>query len=401
VVASGGANVVASGGANVVASGGANVVASGGDNFQGAGRRLLALQQAPLAGAEVFLADAAGIAIPGLPSVKTDAQGRYAIANVPPGYSFVVVAAVKTAQGKDATLRTLVKSSAPGEANDMSVATTLVTLGLLDGKEGAVGAYDPARFRMAVEFTGAHLNDGALPDLADRSAMLAWMRATADSVVEIQTEVTALRSELDEVHATLKDLAASLANRPPATPQPTAPAVVATPLSVVATSAPSVSPTAEPSVAAVDLIGGTPTPAPTPTATPTSTPTATPTATPTPAPTPTPTPAPTQVPGLTYTTLTGTVVNAIGVGVGGAALKFVPDDSGVPSFSTTTNLVGAFSLPVGYRSLDAKYFVYVTQNGQTTEVAEWRIRSDNGGLINEIASQSSSYALRTSLPLKL
>ncbi|MFN3431093.1 MAG: SMP-30/gluconolactonase/LRE family protein, partial [Candidatus Sericytochromatia bacterium] len=246
VVAAGGANAVSAGGANAVSSGGANVVSSGGGNMRAYG--LLAVEEAPVAVAEVFVADAAGKPIPGLKHVKSDSKGRFAIPDVPAGYTYVVVARVKTAAGDEAALKTLAKVTTLGTTVDMGTASTLVTTAAVQGRADALGEFNPATFQRAIEATARHLTADQVPDLADTSAILARMTALGEAVSELKTALGSLQSELAEVKQRLADLEATI--RASAAPTAT-PGVTAT-VSPAPTATPTASPTPTP-IASVAL----------------------------------------------------------------------------------------------------------------------------------------------------
>lgn len=205
VIAAGGGNVIAAGGGNVIAAGSGNVIAAGSGNLAPNGaRHTLGLDEKPLANSEVYLADAAGNPIPGVPPVKTDAQGNYSFPNVPAGYTFVVAAKIKTAAGKDATLQTLAKASTLGATANVSAASTLVTVDLADSQGSSLTDFNPASFQTAVQATANSLQDSDLPDLSDRAAIKA-------KLTELSQKVAALQSALDEIQKELTDLKSSLA----------------------------------------------------------------------------------------------------------------------------------------------------------------------------------------------
>jgi sugar lactone lactonase YvrE len=238
VVAAGGANAVSAGGANAVSSGGANVVSSGGGNLRAYG--LLAVEEAPVAVAEVFVADAAGNPIPGLKRVKSDSKGRFAIPDVPAGYTYVVMARIKTAAGDEAALKTLAKVTTLGTTVDLGTASTLVTTAAVAGRSDALGEFNPATFQRAIEATARHLSADMVPDLADTGAILASMSALGEQVAELKTALGTLQSELAEVKQRLADLEATIKQGASAAPTAT-PAATAT-----ATAAPTPSPAATP-----------------------------------------------------------------------------------------------------------------------------------------------------------
>lgn len=257
IVAAGGANVVAPGGGNLIGPAGGNLIGPAGGNLQGATRGLLALEEGVLEGVEVFVADAAGKPIPGLPSVRTNAKGQFSIPKVPAGFTYVVVARVETAAGEAASLKTLAKATTLGTTVDLDMANTLVTTAVVNGREDALGEFNAATFQRAVETTAKHLDPQALPDLADSSAVLTFMTALAEDVTELKSAVTELKSMLAKVSERLDELEAAIKDRnaasaaPSASPSgaPTAPPVVAT---APPTPAPTAQPTAAPGVVAND-----------------------------------------------------------------------------------------------------------------------------------------------------
>ena len=206
IIAAGGMNLVAAGSGNLVAAGSGNLVAAGGMNYG-----LLALSEAPAAGAEVFLADAAGNPIPGLEKVKTDAKGNFTIPGVPPDFTFVVAAEITTIAGKKATFQTLAKPGKLGATVNLDAATTLVASNVLEGQKGSdLGDFNPAIFKTAAETTARNLDDAKLPDFSDRASVRAKMAELIAAVSELKASVDQLRTELSEVKKSLDDLRAAL-----------------------------------------------------------------------------------------------------------------------------------------------------------------------------------------------
>lgn len=252
IVSAGGGNVVSAGGGNLIGPAGGNLIGPAGGNMQGRG--VLALTEQGLAGVEVFVADAAGKPIPGLPSVLTNAKGGFSIPKVPAGFTYVVAARVKTAAGDQATLKTLAKATTLGTTVDLDVANTLVTTAVVNGREDALGEFNAATFQRAVETTAKHLDANSLPDLADGSAILAHMTALAEEVTELKSAVTELKSMLAKVTERLDQLEAEIKGRGDASPTPgltvsappTVPPVVVT---VAPTPTATVAPTAAPTQA--------------------------------------------------------------------------------------------------------------------------------------------------------
>ncbi|MEB3196621.1 MAG: SMP-30/gluconolactonase/LRE family protein [Candidatus Sericytochromatia bacterium] len=230
-------------------------------------------QAAPLAeglavGARVYLADAAGQRILGLPEGRTDANGQFQIANVPRDYTFVVVAEVPTEAGRTAKLQTIVRPAALPSAVTLEAASTLVAAGVLKGLVGQdMGQFNPASFQTVVEATRRNLTPQELPDLTDRLAVERQMSALAARIEGLEASLEAMRKDLRAVEKSLEELKRELATRPSGE---------ATPLTGTPASDLPATPTARPSAAQ--------TVAPTQVATATPSPSAQPTPTPTPAP---------------------------------------------------------------------------------------------------------------------
>jgi uncharacterized coiled-coil protein SlyX len=204
--------IIAAGGGNVISAGGGNVIAPGGGNL-----RVLALSERALADTEVFLADAAGEPLPGVKAVKTDAKGQFKFENVPDGYTFVVAARCKTAEGKDATLQTMTRPSKLGATANISAATTLVTAAVVEGQSD-LGAFNAAKFRTAAEATAKNLSPDAMPDLADRTKILAAVAELQETVAELKLAIEEIRADLKDLKDSLEALKKELANRQPAPP---------------------------------------------------------------------------------------------------------------------------------------------------------------------------------------
>lgn len=208
VIAAGGGNVIAAGGDNVIAPGGGNAIAVSGGNFAG-DRHVMALGENPLANAEVFLANAAGTPYP-IDPVKTDDKGNFTLPAVPAGFTFMVAAKVKTKDGKDATLQTLVKSTALGATAKVDASTTLVTTAVVAGRGDALGNFNEVTFKNAVEATSSQLTADTLPDLADKTAMLAAMTRLETDVAAIKLSLDELKKDLAEIKTSLDDLNAKI-----------------------------------------------------------------------------------------------------------------------------------------------------------------------------------------------
>lgn len=166
--------VVPLGTANVVAAGAGNVIAVGAGNF-----RLLALDERPLAGAAVYVADDAGRPAPGVSAVgETDAQGRFALPalDLSTGKVLRLVARAKDAAGRDVYLQTLVRPTEAGARADIDTATTLVAAALLAERPDVSPGWRPQAYADVVTAMRAHLQAAPPPDLADPVAVPAYAR---------------------------------------------------------------------------------------------------------------------------------------------------------------------------------------------------------------------------------
>lgn len=200
--------VIPTGGGNVIPTGGGNVIPTGGGNFRVAG-----LEEAPLGNATVFLADAAGRPYPGLPAVTTDATGAFTFTEVPAGHTYMVVVSGRDgARQKDMTLQTLVAPSDLGATTQVDTATSLVTLAVTEG-QNELGSFNAAAFRTATEATAKHLDAASVPDLSDRSAILAKVEALSQTVQELKTAIEEIRQALKEIQASIDELKTQVANQ--------------------------------------------------------------------------------------------------------------------------------------------------------------------------------------------
>jgi hypothetical protein len=181
-------------------------------------RRVLSLEEAPLAGAEVFLADAAGQPLPGLRGTTTDDKGRFTLTDVPTGYTFVVAAKARSREGKDVQLQTLAKSGQLGGTVQVDTATTLITAAVVE-EQGDLGNFNPARFRTAAEQVAANLRGEEPPDLSTRSAIRAKVTLLADRLTELKSLIELVREDLKDLKSSLADLKTELAKLPKVAPR--------------------------------------------------------------------------------------------------------------------------------------------------------------------------------------
>ena len=243
IVAAGAGNLIGADGGSLVAASAGNILSHNGAQLSAGARSLLAVDQQPLAGAEVFLAGADGQPLPDIPSAVTDAQGRFRLAGAPSAETVTVQVRVKNKAGAATTLMTLVRPTAAGATANVSIGTTCVAVAVLDGQGGNLGEFNPAKFQSAVDTTDKELTPETWPDPADRQAILAAMS-------RLEAKIDLLQSTLDEIRGELQRLSSQVAGR---TPAPAATAIAtATPPTGGATG-----PTSAPSAEATPLAPGT------------------------------------------------------------------------------------------------------------------------------------------------
>ncbi|MDB5101508.1 MAG: hypothetical protein JWM80_5929 [Cyanobacteria bacterium RYN_339] len=208
---------------------------------------LLALSEAALGKTTVYLADATLKPIAGLKPVETDAAGQFSFKGVPAGFTFQVVAVVKTAQGKLGRLSTLAK---PGEAAAISAASTLVAASVVAADGGLPGTVDAPVYAQAIAAARAKLTPETVPDFADTKAVVARGAALEGADATLGALFQQLRAKL-ATHPPLADIQVQL-------PKPT-PAAVATPTPVAAaTPTPAPVSTAAPAAVATPTAAATP-----------------------------------------------------------------------------------------------------------------------------------------------
>ncbi|MDB5100573.1 MAG: hypothetical protein JWM80_4994 [Cyanobacteria bacterium RYN_339] len=253
------AGIVAAGAGNIVASGAGNIVASGAGNLRG----LLDVKVSIVAGAKVYLADAAGNPIPNLASVKTDANGKFTIPDVPPGFTFMVAAEAKTKDGKTATFQTLTKSTELGATADISPSTALVTAAVVrDLKNGDLGSFNPSAFRTAAETTAKNLAEDKLPDFSSRADVLAKMDVLIAAVGELKQSLDQVKQDLADIKQSITDLQKAIEtqkSQPTAAPGQPTPTPDFKPTPDIKPS-PDTKPTPTPAPGATNVPGATPTP---------------------------------------------------------------------------------------------------------------------------------------------
>jgi hypothetical protein len=231
IISHNGGGIISHNGGGIISHNGGGLVGNSGGTY-----RTLAVTQAPVGGARVFLADATGAALPGLPAATTDDQGRFAIAGVPAGYTFVVAAEADTQDGQSATFQTLARSAAQDVKADIDAGSSLVAAAAIKNVQGRdLGGFDPTTFLDAARTMAQQLSDGQLPDFTSRSDVQARSSQLVAAVPALQQAVSALGKDLAVITQPFANLLPSAAPSPaptaaPATPPPPAPtAAPATP----------------------------------------------------------------------------------------------------------------------------------------------------------------------------
>jgi hypothetical protein len=203
--------IVAQGAGNVIGGNASSIVAQGAGNYG-----LLATTEQPLAGAQVFLADAGGKLAAGTQAGTTDAQGRYKLTAPKAGRYLVIVVGANGA-GKPVALQAV--AFQPGADVAVTGASTCVAATLLAGQAGDVGALDATAFASAVAVVAGKLTDANHPDWSDAAAIATF----TNGIAELKDLLAGLRSQLNQIQQdldTLKDQVGQLL-KPSPTPTPT------------------------------------------------------------------------------------------------------------------------------------------------------------------------------------
>ncbi|MDB5101847.1 MAG: repeat containing protein [Cyanobacteria bacterium RYN_339] len=209
--------------AGIVSNNGGSIISDQGGTFISRPKyALTGLAETPVAGVEVFLADARGYPVPGTPTATTDAKGKYTLSGVAPGFPYVVSARVLTATKQEAVLRNLVKLVETTANADLTAASTLVAVATVESQSGSIGTFNPDTFKKAVDATAARLTDTNLPDLADRAAIITFMAGLAKEVAELRAELDELRHDVSALQTRLDDVVADLEKLKHPSPTPEA-----------------------------------------------------------------------------------------------------------------------------------------------------------------------------------
>lgn len=210
---------------------------------------------------EVFLADAAGRALPGV-TVQTSPAGGFQLNRVPPGQATMVAVRARSASGAPVTLKGLARVGSQGATADVNVATTIATTALLEGQREAIGDFDQASYDKLVAKVYQRLDGITSLDLNDADAVTALFKGWLAGDAEMKALYDRLRAEVTSPKTSLAEQIKALgqAQGTPTDGQLPARSGAGTP-APGGTTAPSAAPSAEasPSPAA------TPTPSPSPT----------------------------------------------------------------------------------------------------------------------------------------
>jgi hypothetical protein len=220
--------------------------------WQNAGATDAPTQESALAAADVFLADAAGNALPGLHGT-TSTNGTFDLRRIPADYGLQVVAHKREADGRPVTLRTLTHTSTVGATANPSIGTTILTLALLQHRTGLPGVVNMTSFNRAVALVYIHLGQGGAVNPADEKAMIALFTGWLATDAELKTLDVELLNEVAVPLGTYEDLLAAIARfageatpaglAPLPSPSPPSPRPSATADAAATASAPTGSPT--------------------------------------------------------------------------------------------------------------------------------------------------------------
>ncbi|MEB3330353.1 MAG: carboxypeptidase-like regulatory domain-containing protein [Candidatus Sericytochromatia bacterium] len=182
----------------------------------GAGARARALLTAseegrPLVGARVYLADAGGKALPGLPEALTDGEGRFSLRRVPQGLTYVVVAEAPTRTGKVARLTSLASTHAGAVEVSVGLGSTMLTAALVANVQRGLGRLDNAQMRAAAANLERKLDLTRLPDFTDLAAVTRVAQAMVAEDPNVQREVTPLQEDLAEAPVAPEEVASLVA----------------------------------------------------------------------------------------------------------------------------------------------------------------------------------------------
>jgi hypothetical protein len=172
------------------------------------------LDEAPVPGARVYLADGLGTPLPGLPTATTDDAGRYRLDGVPNGHTYVVVAdfvvggeGTRKGSGpsgplrgplgdRTATLEALAQATAGTVTTDLTLATSLVTVDLSEVLNGFSANLRPERYEAAVARAHRLLTNDRVPDLTDKPDVMALSATLLNVSPDLRSALSELKQDL-------------------------------------------------------------------------------------------------------------------------------------------------------------------------------------------------------------
>lgn len=200
VLSQNGAGLISNNSGGLVSNNAGSLVSDKGGSLGGmAMSHTAAVDNGPLANATVYLADAGGSPVPGMPTTTTDAQGHYSLKDIPSGSTFVVIVQRKLDNGKTLSFQTLVRSRDLGATANVDAASTLATAGVLQSATSDLGDFKPATFQNATEVVRAKLTDDSLPDFTSRAAVIAKVNELAQTVSELKDALNEIQQDLTQI----------------------------------------------------------------------------------------------------------------------------------------------------------------------------------------------------------
>lgn len=154
------------------------------------------LDEAPVPGAKVYLADGLGTPLPGLPTTTTDDDGRYRLDGIPNGHTYVVVADFLVNGDRPATLEALAQATSGTVTTDLTLATSLVTVDLSEVLNGFSANLQSARYQAAVDKTHRLLTNDRVPDLTDKPDVMALAATLLNVSPDLRAAVSELKQDL-------------------------------------------------------------------------------------------------------------------------------------------------------------------------------------------------------------
>lgn len=208
LVGNNGSSIIANNGSGLLTENGAGVVQPQ------AGYALANVDAVPLAHTTVFLADLSRHPVPGLATVQTDAAGHFSIPNVPVGFTFILVAAASTRDGRDAHLEAIVGSTPTPPAAEVDVASTLVTAATLADRTNLPADVDNQVIADAVRSMANRLSNSGLPDLTDRAGLIGKAHDLAAADASVASALERLHVTIAQASPPPEDLAVAVADSP-------------------------------------------------------------------------------------------------------------------------------------------------------------------------------------------